>query len=273
VSTDHAAVIISAIVGFPVLAFAHELGHAGAALRFTRGPVRIRVGRADLAVKLRVGRLFIEFSPFGVDGECRSSRVSSRREALIRTLAGPAVNGVLAVLLSLAALATSGVASAVLFTLTAANGVGLLNLIPFRTTWNPNMIGRPSDGLKAMCLIRNRPLPPPPPRRKPTGLWDPVERRTVIVALLVSLPLGLLLITLNYEPAWWILAVYSMQETITLFSPRSTRSPASATASPNPPAVEPTANKTCPKCAASVPAATRLCFCFHRFGRSWIRLD
>lgn len=133
----------------------------------------VRVGRADAAIKLRIGRLLIVFSPFGAGGFCRTRGRVTRQQALMRVLAGPAVNFALALLLWLAGQAASDAAHPVLFTLAALNGLALLNLIPHRTQWNPITKGLPSDGLQALCLLRDRPLPPPRPPGPAVGMRTP----------------------------------------------------------------------------------------------------
>jgi hypothetical protein len=69
--------------------------------------------------------------------------------------------------------AATGSLRAVLFTLAAISALQILNLIPRWGVWGPLRKGVPSDGLQALCLIRRRPLPPPPPATA-HGLKDPV---------------------------------------------------------------------------------------------------
>ena len=266
-STD-GAVIVSAFIGVPLLTLVHELGHAAAVLRFTQGRVHIQVGRADLAVKLSSGRLSIMLSPFGAGGFCRREQGCSRGQALIVALAGPAVNAVFAVLLWLAGTAASGTARPVLFTLSAVSGLYVLNLIPRRAAWNPITRGLPSDGLRALCLLRNRPLPPPPPPAgKRGGLRDPLSPGQV-VWILLGAPIGVLLAAAHLDQIAWSFYLPLVLQTIlaggSILSTGSTKraSAPQIAVTPRPPS-EPM--KTCPECGARVRRAARLCFCDHSF--------
>jgi hypothetical protein len=260
-------VIVSTFAGIPIVTLAHELGHAVAGLKFTKDPVLVRVGRADPAIKLRIGRLLIVFSPLGAGGFCRTQGRVTRQQALMRVLAGPAVNFALALLLSLAGHAASDAARPVLFTLAALNGLALLNLIPHRTQWNPITKGLPSDGLQALCLLRNRPLPPPTPPRPAVGMRTPLSGYQIAV-------------TLAGVPVWVLLTAYHLNQTAMCVwlplvlqgalggSGPSTRTQMQPTtgSTPTGPTSRSSAMKTCPKCGAQVRSAARLCFCYHAFG-------
>jgi hypothetical protein len=171
-------VILTAFLGGPVVALAHELGHAAVALRFTRGPVAVRVGRTDVAVKGWVRRLYITFSPIGVGGGCLGPKRGelTRGQALAYALAGPAVNLILTIMLWSVGRVTVGAARPVLFTLAAVSGLYLVNLIPHRDSSNLITRGQPSDGMQAVYLLRNRPLPPPASPRTRGGLRDRAGR-------------------------------------------------------------------------------------------------
>lgn len=275
------AVIVSTFVGIPIVTLAHELGHAAAGLTFTKNPVLVRVGRADAAIKLRIGRLLIVFSPFGAGGFCRTQGRVTRQQALMRVLAGPAVNFALALLLWLAGQAASDAARPVLFTLAALNGLALLNLIPHRTRWNPITKGLPSDGLQALCLLRNRPLPPPTPARPAVGVRTPLSGYQ-IAATLACVPVWVLL-TANHlsQTALCLWLPLVLQGALGGSGPSITtqRQPATAstptgptprgqpatTSTPTGPTPRSGTMKTCPKCGAQVRSAARLCFCYHAF--------
>jgi hypothetical protein len=261
------AVIVSTFAGVPIVTLAHELGHAAAGLKFTKNPVLVRVGRADAAVKLRIGRLLIVFSPFGAGGFCRTQGRITRRQALMRALAGPAVNLLLAPLLWVAGQAASDAARPVLFTLAALNGLMLLNLIPHRTQWNPITKGLPSDGLQALCLLRNRPLPPPRPPHPAVGMRTPLSGYQIAV-------------TLASVPVWVLITAHHLNQTalciwlpLVLQGALGGSGPSTKTQTqPAKPSTQTglaprrSAMKTCPKCGAQVRSAARLCFCYHAFG-------
>jgi hypothetical protein len=186
--SENAVVIVSAFLAVPLLTLAHELGHAAAALRFTQEGVRIRVGRAHPSARLRVGRLLVAFSPIGAGGRCTSSPAMSRRQALIRVLAGPATNLVLAALFCLGGLFTAGTARTIMFMLTAVSGSqAALNLVPRRGTWNPITRGLPSDGLQA--------------------LWNPDEVRQVAMTLGVGAASVLPVVAFGEVALWVMLAI------------------------------------------------------------------
>jgi hypothetical protein len=206
--SENAVVIVSAFLAVPLLTLAHELGHAAAALRFTQEGVRIRVGRAHPSARLRVGRLLVAFSPIGAGGRCTSSPAMSRRQALIRVLAGPATNLVLAALFCLGGLFTAGTARTIMFMLTAVSGSqAALNLVPRRGTWNPITRGLPSDGLQALWLIRHQPLPLPPRAGSGMGFWNPDEVRQVALMLGVGAASVLPVVAFGEVALWVMLAI------------------------------------------------------------------
>jgi hypothetical protein len=260
------AVIVSTFAGIPMVTLAHELGHAAAGLKFTKNPVLVRVGRADAAVKLWIGRLLIVFSPFGAGGFCRTQGRVTRQQALMRVLAGPAVNLLLAPLLWLAGQAASDAARPVLFTLAALNGLALLNLIPHRTQWNPITKGLPSDGLQALCLLRNRPLPPPRRPRQAVGIRTPLSGYQIAVAL-AGVPVWVLLTAHHLNQiALCIWLPLVLQGALGASGPSTTTQMQPAKPStPTGLAPRESTMKTCPKCGAQVRPAARLCFCYHAF--------
>jgi len=206
-------VIVSAFIGVQLMTLAHELGHATAALLLTKRGVGVRVGRIDPAVKLRLGRLIIRFSPVGAGGFCVSWPTVSRRQALVRVLAGPATNLLLAVLLWIAGLAAAGTTRLVLFTLSGVSGKLVLSLIPYRSTRNPITRGRPSDGLRALWLIRNRPVPLPPPSSPENTFWNPDEMRQIGIGLAFA-AVGVVVVAAFGEVVLWVLLSMALQEAL-----------------------------------------------------------
>jgi hypothetical protein len=186
--------ILFAFFGVPLVTLVHELGHAGASLLSTDGPVEVYIGRLDCAVRLHAGRLRISLSPIGFGGLCRSPGAAmSREQLLVRALAGPGANAVLVLAGWFAGNHTTGGLRAALFTLAAISAFQFLNLVPRWGVWRPQNKNVPSDGLQALCLLRKRPLPPPPARAPARGLTDPIGRSDA-AQVVAGLALGTLLV-------------------------------------------------------------------------------
>jgi hypothetical protein len=253
--------VIAAFLGLPLITLAHELGHAGASMSFTNGPVEVYVGRADCALGFRAGRLRISFSPIGGGGLCRSSRRGmSREQMLVRVLAGPGVNAGLALVAWLVGNAVTGSLRAVLFTLAAISTLQILNLIPRWGVWGPLRKGVPSDGLQALCLMRRRPLPPPPTTVTAHGLKDPVGWSQAI-GMMVALAVGALLAAREVPvDAVYIFAGLALQQVLDAPAPRV--KPAGHVPSAS---VVDEHMKICPSCGAEIRQAARLCYCDHSF--------
>ena len=253
--------VIAAFCAQPLVTFAHELGHARVALKYSKGPVEVYVGRRDCALKLRRGRLRLFISPVGTGGLCRSSnRGVPRRQQLTRALAGPGMNLVIAVVAGLIGAATSGDLSAVLLTIAGISALQLDNLVPRWGVWGPLSKNIPSDGLRALCLVRGRPLPTPPNKRpKKSGLNDPVAW-TQLIAILIVFAVGML-IAAHLVPVAvvYVFIGLSLQQTINAIAPKSKPKAALATGGAE------AAMKTCPSCGAQILRSARRCYCDHTF--------
>lgn len=253
--------VIAAFCGLPLVTLAHELGHAWASMRFTDGPVEVYVGRTDCALRFRAGRLRMSLSPIGGGGLCRSSkRGMSREQLLIRALAGPGVNVALALAAWLVGDAMTGAVRAALFTVAAISALQILNLVPRWGVWGPLRKGVPSDGLQALCLMRGRPLPPPPTKAAGHGLNDPVGW-SQIIGMVAALAIGALLVARAIPVnAVYIFAGLALQQALDARAPRlrpAEQAPA-AQASAEP-------MKICPNCGAQIRRAARLCYCYQTF--------
>jgi hypothetical protein len=181
-------VIIAAFLGIPLMTLAHELGHAAAALHYTKGRVGIRVGSAQGVMKIHLGRLLIGFSIFGSGGFCRPGERVSRGKRLIIVLAGPAMSAIVAAVLYAAGAGATGNARAALWTIAFISGLyAVLNMIPRRAAWNPITKGIPSDGLQAWCLIRDKPIPPADPTKRQKGMRDSLNGREVVTVILMNI--------------------------------------------------------------------------------------
>ena len=253
--------VIAAFLGLPLVTLAHELGHAGASMSFTNGPVEVYVGRTDCALRFRAGRLRMSLSPIGGGGLCRSSRRGmSREQALVRVLAGPGVNVALALVAWFVGNTVTGSLRAVLFTLAAISALQILNLIPRWGVWGPLRKGVPSDGLQALCLIRRRPLPPPPATATAHGLKDPVGWSQAI-GMVAALAVGALLAARAIPvDAAYIVAGLALQQVLDARAPRLKPAGHGPTAS-----VDDEPMKICPNCGAEIRRAARLCYCYHSF--------
>ncbi len=254
--------VIAAFLGLPLVTLAHELGHATAAMSFTKGSaVEVYVGRTDCALSFRTGRLRISLSPIGGGGLCRSSRRGvSREQALVRVLAGPGVNVALALVAWLVGNAVTGSLRAVLFTLAAISALQILNLIPRWGVWGPLRKGVPSDGLQALGLIRRRPLPPPPATATAHGLKDPVGWSQAI-GMVVALTVGALLAARAIPvDAVYIFAGLALQQVLDARAPRLKPTVHAPSAS-----VGDEPMKICPSCGAEIRRTARLCYCYHSF--------
>jgi hypothetical protein len=160
------AVVLTATVFLPLLTLLHELGHAVVALRVTTGAVHVDVGRQPALVRLRLGRLFVTFSPLpprGVPfaGVCMYQRSSRRPLAeLALLLAGPGVNALATLVLGVLALSTLHV-EPMWLTLTLTSGA-LLALVAFLYNIDPRPASRGErmrvevrrDGPKALRCYR-----------------------------------------------------------------------------------------------------------------------
>jgi hypothetical protein len=253
--------VIAAFFGLPLVTLAHELGHAGAAMAFTNGRVEVYVGRTDCALRVRAGRLRMSLSPIGSGGLCRSSRRGmSREQVLVRVLAGPGVNVALALAAWFVGNTVTGSLRAALFTLAAISALQILNLIPRWGVWGPLRKGVPSDGLQALCLVRRRPLPPPPATATAHGLKDPVGWSQAI-GMVAALAVGALLAAQAIPvDAVYIFAGLALQQVLDAHAPRLKPSGHGPTAS-----VGDEPMKICPNCGAEIRWAARLCYCYHSF--------
>jgi hypothetical protein len=279
----------------PLVTFVHEMGHAGAALKFTKASVYVQVGGATRARRVTCGRLVVSMSPLGPGGFCRSSRAGlTRRQALIGALGGCGANVLVGLLCVLAGLASSGTARALLLALAALNALRLHNLIPRHCSWNPVTRGWASDGLQAWCLLRGRPIPSARHTSSGLGLRDAITAPRLAALLLWQLPLAGLWFLGVGGPWWWnglaISAVLQnagvrpsdpdggaapnampLPRSIARPHPRLTR----ASATPSRPidrtapfsAADPPvgALKICPRCRAAVVRHAKVCYCLHTF--------
>jgi hypothetical protein len=130
----------------PFSVLVHELGHALAALLVTSGPVRVDVGQQrDQPPHFRVGRISFRFNHYRTTRSVLSKPVGavpggsaiastygvSRSGHLAVTVAGPAASLALAVLYATVADQVTGLASVVLWGLSAMETGGLImNLFP-----------------------------------------------------------------------------------------------------------------------------------------------
>ena len=173
-----AAVVVSLVTGFlvePLLVFAHELGHALAAVALTGERVLIRVGGEPYLVRFALGKIDVRFHPSGYVARCELSPARiSPRHYLVVALAGPAVSLAVGAVLVPVALAWRG-DSPVLFWITALAAasslfVGLANAVPFRRLpgWWPGSMRTheegPSDGFLALHALRAQ-------RHGEDGVW------------------------------------------------------------------------------------------------------
>jgi hypothetical protein len=171
---------VTGLIGLPLLVLVHELGHAAAVLLRGLPLESIVVGNADDltfrvgAVVVRVGRVLEGAGP-GDFVEFEAKRASAN-DLLVIALAGPLANLVVAPLLAVLALASSGGAlDASLWLLSAGSVVmGVRNLIPRGMPGTTDAI---SDGrfVQLAWSRRGRPvtgsgdLPPVPPEPSPAS--------------------------------------------------------------------------------------------------------
>jgi hypothetical protein len=160
------AVVLTATVLLPLLTLLHELGHAAVALRVTSGAVHVDIGRPPARVRLRVGRLFVTFSPVpprGVPfaGVCMYQRSSRRPLAeLALLLAGPAMNALAALVLGLLAFSTLHVGP--MWLTVTLSSAALLSLVALLYNIDPRPASRGErmrvevrrDGPKALRCYR-----------------------------------------------------------------------------------------------------------------------
>jgi hypothetical protein len=288
-------IIIAAFLGIPLMTLAHELGHAGTALWLTKGRVSIRVGTTQGALRTSLGRLVLAVSPFGAGGYCSRERQGTRGQALTIALAGPAMSAVCAMILIAAGSRATGQAEAVCYTLAVISGLHVLNLIPRRGAWNPITRNLPSDGLKAWCLIRNKPIPPPKPSNDQVGFKGDLTGGQIVIVLLggvagavasaahlagAGLSFYLPYVLQGYLSKSSGKAQAQKQAQVATGSPQAARtrvrapgvplaavSPVSAGAGAGISLAGATtgAMKTCPRCGAQVQSRTSLCYCYHNF--------
>jgi hypothetical protein len=151
-------IFLAALIGTPLSILVHELGHAMVGLRFTTGPVAVRVGQSRLRAHLKLGRLTVIVSPFAANGVCRARGRFARRPALAFILAGVGANLLIAVVVGGLAMADDQLTvGPAMFTFAAINAVGIFNLVP---SYAPTT-GQPLDGLRALRLLQRRPQPTP----------------------------------------------------------------------------------------------------------------
>jgi hypothetical protein len=270
-------IIIATFLGIPLMTLAHELGHAGAALCFTKGRVGIRVGSTQGALRATVGRLSFVVSPFGAGGFCRRSQRGSRGQELTIMLAGPAMSAVCAVIFLAAAASATGEAEAVYYTLAVIGAIHLLNLIPRRAAWNPITKGLPTDGLQAWCLIRNKPIPPPKPSTGKTGLKADVSGREIVLAFIgVAVVVVVAAHHLGGVSSSFYIS-YMLQGYLSKSSGKcqahqlAQRAPGGLQMARTGASVTRTTTesvKTCPQCGAEVQGRATLCYCLHQFGQA-----
>ena len=157
------ALVLAEFVVSPLSTLAHELGHAGAALREAPGKVTIVVGRKSAAFGIFFERLGIWWSPIparGVSfrGVCIwNARLATPRGRLSVALRGPLVTALLIPIYAAAAVATRTLPVWIpaTFGLSAfACFVGcLVNLDPRRTTEEKKTSLR-RDGPQALAAFR-----------------------------------------------------------------------------------------------------------------------
>jgi membrane-associated protease RseP (regulator of RpoE activity) len=192
------------VIGLPLLALAHELGHA-IAVRLRGLPLEtIVVGDADDLI-VRAGALTMRFGRMteddGPGGFVRyDATYASARDIIVIALAGPLAN--LAVAPVLAGLAliggTSGPLDAWLWLLSAASlALAVANLVPLG---RPGTSGLMSDGRVAQVAWARRDRPvhewidldadnpashgPPPPAERHTGMRWPFAAALFLVVVL-----------------------------------------------------------------------------------------
>jgi hypothetical protein len=253
----------------PICTLLHELGHAAVALRLTRDPVLVQVGTTKHATRVHFGRLHMSLSLYGAGGFCRSNANGlTRAQHLERILAGPVVNLLLAATLVPFALHSHGTVHVALICAVLTNALmGVGNLVPRHGHLTINR-GRPSDGLQAWCLLRRRPVPPPPQRVAsksvgsslkqpvtPAVLFDVVVVVTfemLVFAHVIAEPVAIAAFLAFVTRAAW--ARGGARE------PPTRRRPAVQTSPPSPVSM-----KLCPACGAHVQHLAKLCYCYHAF--------
>jgi hypothetical protein len=200
-------VLVATVLGLPPSILLHEFGHALAALRFTNKPVSITVGVPGIGVDVQAGRLWIHFSPFGGSGICHHTLAKQRLQQAAIALAGPFASFVAAVVLYFAAVNLSSAAQTILLTVAAVNAFGLLALVPTTMLSTQN---RPSDGLRVLYLLRNRPLPPLTARLQRGGLRRNPTPREVVLTIVASVAGGVIAQAFPLAFAFWLgLAIQS----------------------------------------------------------------
>jgi hypothetical protein len=151
-TTEVAAICVVVWAAYFVLIVVHELGHAIVALLRTDGLVLVTVGRSPGACRLRLGRLAVSLDPRltgGGDLEGWAAVVAkmSRSERVALSLAGPAANLAVALLLVPAVVVTDG---PVRFALAAIVVLSLVTAV-----WNLLSSDPESDGRQALAALRD----------------------------------------------------------------------------------------------------------------------
>jgi hypothetical protein len=126
---------LGGVVLMPLETLAHELGHGLVAVRASRGPVRLYVGRPPFLIEARFGRMSISWSPLptrGVPfgGLCvwhpRRATPSGRLAVIV---AGPIVTAIFVLLFLLAAFQTAQMPGLIPATFLGAAMISFITLL------------------------------------------------------------------------------------------------------------------------------------------------
>ena len=187
IATGLLTVIVVWSVAWVVIVFAHELGHAVAAVALTGQRVLIRMGGEPYLLRFALGRIDVRLHPTGPVAHCELSpaNVPPWRLVVI-ALAGPAVSVALGA--ALVPLASDWPAGSPIppWLVGALAGcsvtVGVANAIPFRRLpkwWTGSLESEtgPSDGFLALVALRALRSRPETEETEETEETDPEGRR------------------------------------------------------------------------------------------------
>ena len=158
------AAIVAGFLVEPLLIFAHEFGHALAAVALTRRRVHIQMGEPPFAVRFAMGKISVDYAPGGYVAHCEfDPSTLTPRGLFVTSLAGPLASVMLGLGLAWSAVERQDHADVLFWILALAAGgsllLGVANAIPFRHLpgWWPGAMRLeegPSDGYLALLALR-----------------------------------------------------------------------------------------------------------------------